>query len=78
MYDSLSQVVQTGRVVVMNVPPEGPLLAPAVAVEGEAGVEGDGVLHLVPAPGPQPHQVMDCDVGEVDYRISMSSVVTYV
>ena len=52
----------------MNVPPEGPLLAPAVAVEGEAGVEGDGVLHLVPAPGPQPHQVMDCDVGEVDYQ----------
>ena len=52
----------------MNVPPEGPLLAPAVAVEGEAGVEGDGVLHLVLAPGPQPHQVMDCDVGEVEYK----------
>ena len=48
----------------MNVPPDGPLLAPAVAVEGEAGVEGDGVLYLVLAPGPQPHQVMDWDVGK--------------
>ena len=62
----------------MNVPPDGPLLAPAVAVEGETGADGDGVLHLVPAPGPQPHQVVDCDVGNVGSRLSISSVVTYV
>ena len=68
MSDSLPQVVQAGRIVVVNVPPDGPLLAPAVAVEGQAGVEGDGVLHLVPAPGPQPHQVMDCDAWEVEYQ----------